>query len=86
MPSVSIGEGEDFEGHPKDWGTKQHELFNENQYHQPSDEYRPDFDLRGAVQLSNIVLDFAKVLANSPTWPTWSKDAEFKRPARKKAM
>jgi len=86
VPSVSIGAGDDFIGRPKGWGVQQGEDYTDHRYHQPSDEYRPDFDLTGAVQLSNVVLSFARQLATDPNWPTWNKDAEFKRPLRKKVM
>jgi hypothetical protein len=55
-------------------------------YHQPGDEYRADWDLRGAVQLSGIVLEFTRALANSREWPTWNADAEFRRSTRKPTM
>lgn len=86
VPAVSIGEGNDFEGRPKGWGTQQGEDYTAHRYHQPSDEYKADWDLRGAVQLSNIVLHYARTLAASSTWPTWNKDAEFQRKPKKPAM
>jgi len=86
VPSVSIGEGSDFEGRPRGWGTQQGEDYTAHRYHQPSDEYRADWDLRGAVQLSNIVLSFARTLAAGAAWPAWNKDAEFQRRAKKPAM
>jgi Zn-dependent M28 family amino/carboxypeptidase len=86
VPSVSIGEGDDFVGKPKGWSVQQHEDYTDDRYHQPSDGYKANFDLNGAVQLSNTVLSFAKVLANDPKWPTWNADAEFKRTAPKKVM
>lgn len=86
VPSVSIGNGHDFEGKPAGWGTQQAEDYNAHRYHQPSDGYDPRFDLSGAVQLGNIVMDFARVLANSAAWPAWNVDAEFKRPVRKPAL
>ena len=82
VPSVSIGAGDDYVGRPKGWGVQQDEDYTAHRYHQPSDEYRPDFDLSGAVQLSHIVLDFARMLANAPGVPQWNPDAEF-RAARK---
>jgi Zn-dependent M28 family amino/carboxypeptidase len=82
VPAVSIGEGTDFVGRPKGWGEEQGEDYTAHRYHQPSDEYRPDFDLTGAVQLSEIVLGFGRMLANAPGVPTWNADAEF-RAARK---
>ncbi len=86
VPAVSVGEGSDFEERPKGWGTQQGEDYTAHRYHQPSDEYKPDWDLRGAVQLSNIVLSFTRSLAASAAWPTWNKDAEFQRKVRKPAM
>jgi Zn-dependent M28 family amino/carboxypeptidase len=78
IPSVSIGAGEDYVGKPKDFGAKAAEDYNAHRYHQPGDAYSPDFDLSGAAQISNIVLKFARTLANSPVTPTWNPDAEFK--------
>jgi Zn-dependent M28 family amino/carboxypeptidase len=77
VPSVSIGAGNDYEGKPAGWGVQQQEDYTEHRYHQPSDEYSSDFDLRGAVQLSNLVLDFATQIANATTLPQWNRDAEF---------
>lgn len=81
VPAVSIGAGVDYEGRPAGWGKAQDEDYTAHRYHQPSDAYRPDFDLSGAVQLSQLVLDFARSLANATTWPTWNADAEFRRRA-----
>ena len=79
IPSVSIGAGNDFIDHPQGWGSQQDDYYTEHNYHQPSDEYDPKFDLSGATQLSQIVLRLGLRLANDPGWPTWSKGAEFRR-------
>lgn len=78
IPSVSIAAGSDYVGRPKGWGLAQEEEFTTKRYHQPSDEYRPDFDLSGAVQLSEIVLGFGRLIANTTAAPTWNTDAEFR--------
>ncbi|HXY30578.1 MAG TPA: M28 family peptidase [Gemmatimonadaceae bacterium] len=78
IPAVSIGAGRDYVGKPKGYGQKIDEDYVAHRYHQPSDEYRPDFDLGGAVQISTIVLRFARALANSPVAPEWNANAEFK--------
>ncbi len=85
IPSVSIGAGDDYVGKPKDFGEKANTDYNEHRYHQPADAYSPDFDLSGTAQISNIVLKFARTLANSPVTPTWNADAEFKA-AREKSL
>ncbi len=79
VPAVSIGEGSDFVGRPAGWGAEQNEDYTVHRYHQPSDEYRADWDLQGAVQLTEIVMALTRSLANSREWPVWASDAEFRR-------
>ncbi|MDQ6870560.1 MAG: M28 family peptidase [Gemmatimonadota bacterium] len=78
IPSVSIGGGVDYMGRPAGWGLKQAEDYTAHRYHQPSDEYRSDFDMSGAAQLAEIVYRFGLSLGNARTIPTWNADAEFK--------
>jgi Zn-dependent M28 family amino/carboxypeptidase len=88
IPSVSIGGGVDYVGHPGEWGLQQAEDYTAHRYHQPSDEYRPDFDLSGAAQLSEIVYRLGTTIGNADTVPTWNADAEFKalRDATRKGL
>ncbi len=78
IPSVSIGGGDDYVGRPTGWGVQQGDDYVAHRYHQPSDEYRSDFDLRGAAQLAEIVYRFGLSLGNARTVPTWNSDAEFR--------
>jgi Zn-dependent M28 family amino/carboxypeptidase len=78
IPSVSIGGGVDYVGRPAGWGLKQAEDYTAHRYHQPSDEYRSDFDLSGAAQIAEIVYRFGQSLGNARTVPTWNADAEFR--------
>ena len=78
IPSVSIGGGVDYMGRPAGWGLAQADDYTAHRYHQPSDEYRPDFDLSGAAQVADIVYRFGIALGNSRTIPTWNADAEFR--------
>jgi Zn-dependent M28 family amino/carboxypeptidase len=78
IPSVSIGAGNDYVGRPAGWGVEQGNDYTAHRYHQPSDEYRADFDLSGATQIADIVYRFGLSLANARTVPTWNADAEFK--------
>ncbi len=88
VPSISIGAGVEYEGKPATWGKEQQDDYTANRYHQPSDGYRPDFDLAGAVQLSEILLGFGRAIANSAELPRWMPDAEFHaiRPAPRISM
>ncbi|HEU0055591.1 MAG TPA: M28 family peptidase, partial [Longimicrobium sp.] len=84
VPAVSIAAGSDFEGKPEGWGAQQEEDYTAHRYHQPSDEYRADWDLSGAAQLASLVLEFGTGIANADAaaLPRWNPDAEFaaKRP------
>ena len=81
VPAITIEEGLDFVGRPKEWGLQQSEEYDAHRYHQPSDEYRPDLDLTGAVQMTDIIYRFARRVADAPAVPTWNADAEFHRSA-----
>jgi len=78
IPSVSIGGGDDIVGRPAGWGLTQADDYTAHRYHQPSDEYRSNFDLSGATQLADIVYRFGLALGNARTIPTWNPDAEFR--------
>uniref|UniRef100_UPI003519D223 M28 family peptidase n=1 Tax=Brevundimonas sp. TaxID=1871086 RepID=UPI003519D223 len=51
-------------------------LFNRD-YHQRSDEWRADYDLRSAVENLTLMYHLAWDLANSDRWPAWKADSEF---------
>jgi Zn-dependent M28 family amino/carboxypeptidase len=78
IPAVSIGPGVDYVGRPAGWGQQQADDYTAHRYHQPSDEYRSDFDFSGAAQLGDIVYRLGMTLGNATTIPTWNSDAEFK--------
>src|SRR6266550_3059579 len=78
IPAVDIKSGIDFVGRPAGWGQQQDEDWTAHRYHQPSDEYRSDFDLTGAAQLGEIVYRLGIALGNAESVPTWNADAEFK--------
>ena len=78
VPAVDIKSGYDYVGHPAAWGRAQREEYTATRYHQPSDEYRSDFDLTGVAQLADIVYRFGISLGNAERVPTWNADAEFK--------
>jgi Zn-dependent M28 family amino/carboxypeptidase len=54
-------------------------------YHQPSDEFDPNWDMRGPVDDLLALYTLGDTLANSDRWPNWYKDNEF-RAIRDKTM
>ena len=47
-------------------------------YHKPSDEYRDDWDLSGAVQDAQLYFDLGYRLADSDAFPAWRETSEFR--------
>jgi Zn-dependent M28 family amino/carboxypeptidase len=58
--------------------------FTANCYHQTCDEWRPDWDLRGAAQDVALAYRIGRELAFNREWPQWSASSEF-RPVREKS-
>lgn len=78
IPAVTVSHGTDYVGRPAGWGKEKEEEYNQFLYHQPQDEYSPDWDLRGGAQIADIVYRVGLELANGTELPTWNDDAEFK--------
>jgi Zn-dependent M28 family amino/carboxypeptidase len=51
-------------------------------YHQVTDEYRPDWNLSGMVQQAQFTLNLGYAVANAPAMPTWKKGDAFWRVKR----
>src|SRR5580704_6404804 len=56
IPSFSIDEGEDLLGKPPGTGKKLFDDFEEHRYHQPSDEYREDWDFTGMEHYARFAM------------------------------
>jgi Zn-dependent M28 family amino/carboxypeptidase len=80
VPALSIKPGVDFVGRPKGWGEEQENVYNEQRYHQPSDEYGPTFRYAGMAQQVRVTVRTARAIANNPSMPRWLPSSEFQRP------
>ena len=63
--------------HGEAFMTAAREDYLKKRYHQPSDEFDPDWDLRGAIEDLEAFYALALGLANSDAWPTWVEGNEF---------
>jgi Zn-dependent M28 family amino/carboxypeptidase len=84
VPPVAVKGGPDYAGKPKGWGDEQMLDYERKHYHQPSDEYRGDWDLSGDVQDAQLQLVVGLRIANAPQLPSWTPGDEFEA-ARKQA-
>ena len=62
-----------------EWGKEQHDLYRDQNYHAPSDEFDSSFDMGSVVQVSQLMLEMAQLLANERAYPQWKEGADFSR-------
>ena len=79
IPAISVRNGMDYIGRPKDFAQKTFDEFNKNHYHQPSDEFRSDWRFDGVVQMTEISLAIGLQAANSPTLLRYNSTDEFSK-------
>ena len=77
LPSLYIGKGEHLLSRPENAPLKSDE-YDSTDYHQVSDEVRPDWDLSGAVQDVQLVFELGYQVANGDKFPEWKSTSEFK--------
>src|SRR6266480_3178588 len=80
VPALSIYAGDDFAGRAKGWGEEQESIYNQQRYHQPSDEYQTTFRYAGMAQEVRVTVRTARAIADAPTLPHWLPTSEFQRP------
>jgi Zn-dependent M28 family amino/carboxypeptidase len=85
VPAVSFNPGTKFVGHSDKWGEEQFLEYNQHRYHQPSDEYSPNWDFSGLAQQARLAFQLGLRVANANETPQWNKGDEFER-ARLKAL
>jgi Zn-dependent M28 family amino/carboxypeptidase len=85
VPGVYLHSGVNVIGKPEGWGKLQIEEWIETRYHQPSDEYQEDWDLRGAVEDIRLLYYVGLRAAQQDPLPQWNAGDEFEA-ARKAAL
>jgi Zn-dependent M28 family amino/carboxypeptidase len=77
IPAFSIDQGDLFEGHTAAWGRQQNEDYDEHHYHQPSDEYRADWDFRGNAKLARFGVVLGWLASGQTKSVEWLPGDEF---------
>ena len=78
VPSLYASGAADSRARGKDYIRKVHQEFESQHYHQPSDEYNPNWDLRGMEQDARLLFEIGRKLANETTFPNWKAGSEFR--------
>jgi hypothetical protein len=77
VPAMYIDTGTDFVDRPAEWGREQQDHYTEVNYHQPSDEYDPSWNLDGMVDDAKLGYWTGLAIANADEMPTWNAGDEF---------
>ena len=77
VPAMYLDTGTDFIDRPPEWGREQQNHYTEVNYHQPSDEYDPNWNLDGMVDDAKLGYWTGLAIANADEMPSWNEGDEF---------
>ncbi len=78
IPAIYPSGGVDHVKYGREWTLAQKEKYIAANYHQPSDEFDPSWDLQGAVDDLRLLFRMAYRLAQETTFPNWKEGTEYK--------
>ena len=78
VPAISFKSGNDLVNGGTERGEAIEKDYTAKRYHQPDDEYQPDWDFSGQAEDAQLLHELGERLANSREWPNWSADSEFR--------
>ena len=78
VPALYLDKGIDYVGKPAGFGEQKREEYTAHDYHQVTDEIKPDWDLSGAAEDMELLLSVGKTVADIDAWPQWKAGSEFK--------
>lgn len=77
IPALYFGSGMEYLGKPADFGKRKVRDFIVNDYHKPTDIVKPDWDLSGAVEDTELYFEVGRAVAEAPDWPAWKDGSEY---------
>jgi Zn-dependent M28 family amino/carboxypeptidase len=83
VPALNAKAGIDYIGKPPGYGKAKRDEYTKNDYHKVTDEVKPDWDLSGAAQDMQLLMDVGYQVAQGSKYPEWKPGTEFK--ARREA-
>jgi len=79
VPAISYGSGQDLVDGGTEAGKAVALQYNQQNYHQPSDEWQDDWPLTGLARDLQVLYTLGRDLADGSDWPNWSVDSEFRQ-------
>ncbi|NBW65430.1 M28 family peptidase [bacterium] len=78
VPAFDPESGIEYVGKDAAYGRKTRDEYTENDYHKPSDEIKPGWELSGAVQDLQLFFTIGYRVASAARYPEWKTGNEFK--------
>jgi Zn-dependent M28 family amino/carboxypeptidase len=78
VPALYTDSGVEFIGKPEKYGEQKREEYTAVDYHQPSDQIKPDWDLAGAMEDNQLLFLVGYNVANASKFPEWKPGNEFR--------
>jgi len=78
VPALDTDDGLDYVDKPADFGKKKKDEYTSTNYHQPSDQVDPAWDLAGYAEQAKLLMAVGYRVANAATFPEWKPGNEFR--------
>jgi Zn-dependent M28 family amino/carboxypeptidase len=78
VPAFYADTGTDYVGKSPDFASRKRAEYEANDYHKPSDQIKPDWDLSGAVDDAQLMLTIGYRILQGDKYPEWKPGTEFK--------
>jgi Zn-dependent M28 family amino/carboxypeptidase len=85
VPAFYTDTGTEYVGKSPEFSQQKRDQWNNIDYHKPTDEVKPDWDLSGAVEDAQFLLVVGYRITQGDKWPEWKPGTEFKA-ARDKSL
>lgn len=83
VPAIQLKGGTTYVGQPLGWGARRVEQWMERNYHQPTDDWDPSWDMTGLVDDARLGFDVALAVAEADEMPQWKPGDEFETARRR---
>jgi Zn-dependent M28 family amino/carboxypeptidase len=80
IPAFSVDQGDLFADHTPQWGHDQMADYTAHHYHQPSDEYKADWDFRGNAKLARFGFVLGWLASGQAKPVEWNPGDEYEAP------
>jgi Zn-dependent M28 family amino/carboxypeptidase len=78
VPALYVNKGSEYIGKDENFSKQKRDEFEAKDYHKPSDEIKPDWDLSGAVEDVQLLTLIGYRVLQGERFPEWKTGSEFK--------